>query len=442
MNTTVLCIDIGTTSLKVALISKKGRVEVQNRQDLHGGERAAEGWLSSLAEALKTMPRRKITAVCVSGNGPTVVSSSGKTLLWNESTASAAEDDGAKPAGAAREQAHHFLVDGTPTFQSLYLPRLAAFKEHFQHAWQHDSYVFGAPEYLIWQLTGAAVTILPEARYEQIYWTDEQLAQAGFTEQEKAKLPPFVAPATLAGTVTADAAEATGLKKGTRVYCGAPDFIAALVGTNTLRSGNMCDRAGTSEGLNLCTPLPLYGAQIRTLPSIIPGLWNASVLIPDSGRRFDDFKGKVEFQTKKVFSHQTLSEELLEHGGGHLPIPLAIEGRTLLEKLGREVQKAVATLTYAAFRTHVLTPDGKAQESIPLPDEMVLTGAQARSKPWIIYKCTIADITCKVTSCIDAELMGDNIFARVGMGEYKSIQDAADALVTVTNTYFPTTAEL
>lgn len=439
MNTTVLCIDIGTTSLKAALISKKGHVEALSRQKVHGGERAADSWLSALAEAVKALPRKKLAAICVSGNGPTLVSVGGNTLLWNEpqGTESAVE----KPTTSVRRQDYGFHVNTVPDFQSLWLPRLSLFKQHFPNVWQRDEFVFGAPEYLIWQLTGAAVTILPEERFRQVYWTDAQLTEAGFNEQERAKLPPFAAPTSLAGTVTKAAEETTGLKQGTRVYCGAPDFIAALVGTNTLRSGNMCDRAGTSEGLNLCTPLALTGPRIRTLPSIIPGLWNASVLIPDCGTRFEQYKSKVEFQTKRVFSHQALAEELLEHGGGHLPIPLAVEGRTLFEKLGREVQKAVATLTYAAFRTHMLTPDGKAGVSIPLPDEMVLSGAQAYSKPWIIYKSTIADITCKLTSCMDAELMGDNIFARVGMGEFTSIQEAADALVTIESTYFPTTAE-
>lgn len=438
MNTNVLCIDIGSTSLKAALISKKGVIKAYCRQDITNGDNAAEYWLSALAEGLKTFPLRKINAVCISGNGPTIVSSSGKTLLWNVGLKQPDE----QPAAPHKLPPHSFLIDNQPALQSLFIPRLKAFKERFLTTWQQDAYFLGAPEYLIWKLTGKALTILPEDRFKPIYWTETSLADAGFTAEEIAKLPPFAYSTSLAGEVTKDAARLTGIKAGTRVFCGAPDFIAALVGTNTLHSGNMCDRAGTSEGINLCTPLPLTGATIRTLPSIIPGLWNASILIPNSGARFAAYKAKVEFQTKKAYSYQMLTEELIKHGGGHLPIPLAVEGRSLIENLGRGVQKAVATLTYAAFRTHVLTPEGKADESIPLPDEMYLSGGQARSEPWVEYKCTIADITCKTTTCIDAELMGDNILARVGMGEYSSIQEAADALVVTEKTYFPSTAEL
>ena len=137
-----------------------------------------------------------------------------------------------------------------------------------------------------------------------------------------------------------------------------------------------------------------------------------------------------------------LATEILEHGGGHLPIPLAIEGKTLLERLADEAKAAVANLTFAAFRTHIETPDGKASEAVPLPDTMTLSGGQARCKQWVQYKCTVADITGKMTTCPDAELMGDNIFARVGMKEYKSIQEAADDVVTVEALYFPTTAEM
>ena len=245
-----------------------------------------------------------------------------------------------------------------------------------------------------------------------------------------------------AGKITKEAAQITGIKAGTRVFCGAPDFIAALVGTNTLRSGDMYDRAGSSEGINLCTAVPVYGKNIRTLPSIIPKLWNASMLIPESGSRFAAFREKVQFQTKRTYSNQALTDEIIANGGGHLPIPLAVEGRDLIVKLAQEVKAAVATLTYAAFRTHVVTPEGKAEEAVPLPDMMTLSGGQATNEAWSRYKCSIADITGKVPVCTDAELMGDNIFARVGMGEYKSIEQAADALVKIETHYYPATTEL
>ena len=420
MNTTVLCVDIGSSSLKAALISKHGRIDAYSRQELPAGPNAAESWLPALGRAIQDFPKHKASAVCISGNGPTLVSSSGKTLTWN---AEVKEDEAPAPT------------------KSLFLPRLQAFKTQFPTAWASDKYILSGPEFLIWQLTNTALTILPEERYSDYYWTDSLLEEAGFSAEEMAKLPPFVPPTTLAGKVTKGAAELTGLKAGTRVYCGAPDFIAALVGTNTLRSGAMYDRAGSSEGINLCTAVPIYGRKIRTLPSIIPGLWNASMLIPESGSRFSAFKDKVAFTTKHNYSNQALVDEILLHGGANLPIPLAVEGRELVQKLAQEVKAAVANLTYAAFRTHVETPEGKAEVSVPLPDEMILSGRQATNAAWSRYKCSVADITGRVPVCTDAELLGDNIFARVGMGEFKTIPQAADALVKIETSYFPTTVE-
>ena len=38
------------------------------------------------------------------------------------------------------------------------------------------------------------------------------------------------------------------LESGIPVYCGGPDFVAALIGTDTLQKGAICDRCGSSEG--------------------------------------------------------------------------------------------------------------------------------------------------------------------------------------------------
>ncbi|MCR5725137.1 MAG: hypothetical protein K6G80_08650 [Treponema sp.] len=428
MNTNVLCVDIGTSSLKAALISKRGQVEAFSRQAIASGSFAAESWMHALASAVKSFPRCKIHAVCVSGNGPTVVSNTGRTLLWNE---------------PLDEECRSILSKLPEICQnSLFVPRLIAFKHKYADTWRKEKHLFGCPEYVIWRLTGNALTILPEERFREAYWNGPALAAADFTADEMSKFPPFMPSAGFAGKVQAEAASFTGIKAGTKVYCGAPDFVATLIGTNTLRSGDMCDRAGSSEGINLCTSVPVYGKNIRTLPSIIPGLWNASYLISDSGTLFSKLREKVQFQTGKTYSNQALVEEIIEHGGAHLPIPLAVEGQELISRLAQELKAAVATLTYAAFRTHVDTPEGKAFQSVPLPNEMTLSGGQASNEVWSRYKCSVADITGKVPFCTDAELMGDNILARVGMKEYKSIQQAANVLIKIEKSYFPSSQEL
>ncbi|MBO4386575.1 MAG: hypothetical protein J5817_06100, partial [Treponema sp.] len=300
----VFCADIGTSSLKAALIGFDGRVFAFSRVsfNLFYTDHAAGEWMEALRTALtdclssannsvsadtsvsaNNSPSDgqntpiSVDAICISGNGPTLCGRDGSTLLWN---ASLTESPKANT-------------------KSIYIPRILGFASKFQDYWkQKDSTVFSGPEYLIHLLTGASLSILPEERFTEAYWSREAFEEAGLSAKDAElamqKLPPFVAPASIAGNLTKTAASFLGgVKEGTPVVCGAPDFISALVGTNTLRAGLFCDRAGSSEGINLCTSKPVCASGIRTLPSIIPGLWNASVLLPESGERFCAYKEKI-----------------------------------------------------------------------------------------------------------------------------------------------------
>lgn len=368
MTDTILCIDIGTTSLKAALLSDRRTVEAYSRQPLVSADKTkiGEEWLFALKNAVQDMarqnPKAAIEAICVSGNGPTVVlENAGQkgesfTLLWNEKCESKSE------------------LKTT----SLYIPRFLALKENFPKVWESSSKIFSGPEYLIYRLTGKALSILPEERFSPAYWNDAELGNFGFSKEEIGKIPPFVKMGAFAGQISAEAAIFTGLLEGTLVFCGAPDFVVALLGTGTIYPGIVCDRAGSSEGINLCTTKPIFAEGIRTLPSAIPELWNASVLIPDSGKKLSEGK----------------ETELLE-----------------------EFNSAVKKLKECA-----------EQNGEYFPDSIRMTGGQCLNKEWIQKKSQASGISVRVPWCNDAELIGDLILARLGLGDYDDMEEASFVL--------------
>ena len=87
-----LCADIGTTSLKVALVSETGQVLSFSRINFEHTEqfKISDEWSKALKKAVAEIKRGlnenslDCDAICVSGNGPTIVSEDGTTLLWNE----------------------------------------------------------------------------------------------------------------------------------------------------------------------------------------------------------------------------------------------------------------------------------------------------------------------------------------------------------------------
>ncbi|MCQ2593309.1 MAG: hypothetical protein MJ188_11065 [Treponema sp.] len=338
---TVLSVDIGTTSLKTALITAEGDVVSFCKVALSAPENrfVAEGWIWALRDAVGKLKKSAnaasdevvIKAMAVSGHGPTLVSESGLTFRWNEF-------------------AGNRTFDSEEVAKSLFLPRILAFRDLFPGEFEASEYLYSGPEYLIYKLTSQSVTILPEERYISAYWSDATLEMAKISN---AKLPPYVKIGEQCGVLTSEAMEFLDLPESIPVIAGGPDFIVALIGTDTLAPGKICDRSGSSEGINLCTAEPLIAEGIRTLPSVVPGLWNASVLMPNSS---------------------TLPEE---------------------ERLN-QIETALNKLKQLC-----------TEKGLAFADEITVTGGQLNDEAYMQKKAEKIKLKLIYPKCNDAELLGD-----------------------------------
>lgn len=391
----VFCADIGTTSLKTALVDENGAVvsfsqqffserlshsigdsnTIETGNDRHDGKMALH-WLSALHDAWHEIRGASSCdtpdAICISGNGPTVVAKDGRAFLWNEKITSSLACD--------------LMSGNSPVAASLFLPRIVDFLEKYPDLVSSQQYIFSGPEFLVHALTGKAVTVLPEARYRSAYWTEEQLSTLtknlrslssyGSLSFDKL-LPHYIAPSTCAGFTTVEINESFGFAHGVPVFCCGPDFVAAMIGTNSLAAGKIYDRAGSSEGLNLCSPVAEKFDEMRLMPSINSSLWNISALGNDvhDVNKFSCMVERINF---------------------------------VQQKLGLK-------------NAHFIS----------------VTGGQAKNEKWMQQKCDVAKIPLAMCNCADAELIGDAIVALTGLGVFDSIESAADAVVKITKLYTP-----
>ena len=219
----VLAVDVGSTSLKAGLIERDGIVAAMCSVPYSAPENrfVAEGWIWALKSAVDKLgtgivvpealegpadgvlrePQQphnalQIKAIAISGNGPTLVSETGLTLRWNEYPAARLSIDETSP-----DEAHRFA-------NSIFLPRILLFRDLISDEYESTAHLFSGPEYLIWQLTGNAVTILPEPRYETAYWNAQVLEGFGIMT---GKMPGFVELGHNCGTLLPNAQELLGL---------------------------------------------------------------------------------------------------------------------------------------------------------------------------------------------------------------------------------------
>nr|WP_318706646.1 hypothetical protein [uncultured Treponema sp.] len=436
-----LCADIGTTSLKAALVSDKGQVLSFSKIEFTSTDKSkiALEWFEALKESISALKKNQIEslsenenlvdsktgtlnidAICISGNGPTIVSEDGTTLLWNAPVDSSLIPDIKKilPPELSEKFSH-----------SLFLPRILAFKNLYKKQFEKQK-IFSGPEYLIWSLSNSQITILPEDRYEAAYWNDQILtaidgSTANNSSPEKNEstainsspsMGPFVKPGFNCGTITKEIASQLKISSSTKVIAGGPDFTVALIGTNTLQQGKLCNRAGSSEGLNWCTAKPVFASGIRTLPSVIPGLWNASILSHKSGDRIADCKQAYEKENNVEISFSQYIKLCLEEKDKN--------GAQILQELSDFFKDGISK-----FRTL------SKENNIPLRETVMVTGGQAKNPLWLKHKAECSQINLATCEIPDSELIGDAVLASYGLGLYDSIQEAAEKMVKIKNVF-------
>jgi xylulokinase len=209
-------------------------------------------------------------------------------------------------------------------------------------------------------------------------------------------------------------------KPGIPIVAGGVDFIMALIGTGALEPGMVCDRAGSSEGINLCTALPGMGeaprldAEVRVLPHVSPGLWNVSVIIPSSGRLFERYRA-LTGQEHRAYDH-TLAE--LIPGG---IVEGAELGQAVLMSMGFEVRAAVDTLGRHGF---------------PVAG-MRLSGGQSRNRRWNQLKADLTGTELLVPEQPDGELGGDAVLGALALGEAADLPEGIGRIVHIKERYAP-----
>lgn len=387
MEQTIFCIDIGTSSIKTALITSEGDVVSAARFRFPRKPRQVSDWLDAYSLALRALkPERSAIAVAVSGNGPTLVSTDREhrataLLLWND------------PVDLA--------IRNQYSGSSLFIPRLLEFSRRFTREYDGAHRILSGPEFLMFQLTGNAVTVLPERRFEPVYWTESSLAATGL---DAGKLPPFLPAGDIMGETT------LGNRKHIPVIAGGPDFFVALAGTGAFEPGRACDRAGTSEGLNICVNSPPQHPGIRVLPSLLPEYWNASWLLPESGANFHEYR-KSSGESGKPYPE--LMREILLSPSAPPGEKNAHPGRSVVENIGFSVRRGIE----------------KLESATGYSPAFYLSGGQARNELWNQMKADITGRSFILTTTADGELMGNAVMASPVLGWYSSIQDASRKLV-------------
>ena len=405
MQNIVLCADIGTSALKAAFIdiseccAERPRLAAFIREEYTYTDGVPQKFPSvqwedafrrALAALYRQQPDVKCEAICISGNGPTLVPMT--------------------KDGSFLPPLHWFgHTRHKKPVSSFFLPHVLAFKEHYREYYENTSVLFSCQEWLSYRLGAEPVTVLPTSEYTPFYWDDAQCAEL---EIDIKLFPRFAYLGEIIGVVSTSAAKNFKLCAGTPIIAGGPDFIMALHGSGAVLPGLVCDRAGSSEGINICLEHKpaLNDSRFRILPHAVAGYWNISVVLPESGILFERWRTENGYST---IEYDKLFEQIINNA--------CTEAPPVLYTIAAQVKDAIDTLGAAGFPV----------------SEMRLSGGQAKNPRWNALKAKLTGCTLLALEIPDAELSGDAAAAMTALGRAATITQAGAALLRIERRYTP-----
>jgi xylulokinase len=289
-----LGMDVSTTGSKALLIDEQGSVAgtavtphtLQTPKPLWSEQNPEEWWKAS-AESIRLVLANTgvrgdaVAAVGLTGqmHGLVLLDGSGKVLrpaiLWNDQRTGAQCDEIRTRVGKEK----FIRITGNDALTGFTAPKILWVKENEPDVYQKARHVLLPKDYLRFRLTGAYAmdkadgsgTVLFDLKIRD--WSAEMLAALEIPAEW---MPPTFEGPDTTGTVTAEAAAATGLKAGTPVCAGGGDQAAQAVGVGAVEPGIIALTLGTSGVVFAATPAAAVEPEgrLHAFCHAVPGMWH------------------------------------------------------------------------------------------------------------------------------------------------------------------------
>ncbi len=286
----ILTIDIGTTSCKAAIYSRDGLCTHHDRIlfDSHAFTPDSQRVdTSAISIALTTLmghiaSPQMIETIIVTGSGPSLVpvtseprlidgilsSESGLTRLYLDRNAIQEAQEISSVSG--------FFVDA-----SFFLPKALYIARQERELYDRTQVFLSTYDYINYLLTGETKAIKHSPDSGRWYYDATLLSALSLDER---KFAPLILPGEVVGTASPLAQKTFSLSPDTRVIAGGPDFIISILGSGAVTPSLVCDRSGTSEGINVCSEKPLEDNRLMSFLHPVEPLYNISGIINTSGK--------------------------------------------------------------------------------------------------------------------------------------------------------------
>lgn len=461
-------IDVGATGIKAGVFDAHGRLlsSAGRRNGPIQQEDGREGWMvwdveriwadvcAACREAIAAAGEVRVAGVSVTGFGADGVplDRDGRQLYpmisWHCSRTMPQRDW----LNRQLQPEEIYAITGYHNYPINTINRLRWLREHAPQALDSAHRWLMVQDYVVYRLTGEFSTEATIASTTMAFdmntltWSKRLLDVVGAPESI---LPPISTPGSVLGTVTAVAAERSGIPEGTPVATGGHDCEIGALGSGVVSTDRFIDITGTWEmiiaSLDRFLPLPtLYAEGIDYEAHTVPGYYLCQGLMLAGGVVewiLGGFYADVATESRYgAFISEASAIDAGSDGVVVLPAFVrgmgafqahdatgAILGLTTTTKRGAIARAVLEACCYQLRKQmEVISANTGAR-----PCSLLVLGGATRNPLWLQMKADVTGLPVEVPEHSEVTLLGAAMLAGIGAGLYTSIDDA------IASTRFP-----
>ena len=464
MRAYLLGVDVGTSACKVALFRPDGGVAAQATAEYPvyypqpgWAEQDPQDWWKAIcASVQRVLAESGVAAGEIAGIGTDgqswsaiAMDANGEPLcntpIWTDTRArkECAQIMERVPGDAL------FALCGNPVQPSYTLPKILWYQNNRPDVYQKTAHILQSNSYIVYRLTGRITQDISQGYglccfdMRRGQWNLDIAQQLGV----RAGLLPELFPShQVVGTVTREAARATGLLEGTPVVAGGLDAACGTLGAGVTEPGQTQEQGGQAGGMSLC--IGQYAADPRLIlgQHVVPGRWLLQGGTTGGG-------GALKWLRQTVCPDLDFGQmDALAAS-----VPAASDGVLFLPYMAGErspiwnpnASGVFFGLSYAKTRAHLIRAAMEgvgyalrhnletAQEAGASAQTLRAMGGSANSLVWTQIKADITGHPIQVPASDTATTLGAALLAGVGTGLYANFGDACANTVKVTRSHTP-----
>lgn len=474
MKSLLLGIDIGTSACKIAVFEKNGTVAAAGSGEYPvyypqagWAEQNPDEWWQAVCQTIQKVLKEggidpnQIAGIGIDGQSWSAVAIDKEgtvltnTPIWMDTRAQSICDRLNRKLGAY----NIFDLCGNMLQPSYTTAKILWYQENMPEVYARIDKILQSNSFIAYRLTGIVSQDICQAYGFHCFdmrngvWNEEMCRLLGIPMQF---LPEIYSCHSVIGSVTEEAARATGLAVGTPVVAGGLDAACGTLGAGVIHAGETQEQGGQAGGMSIC--IDKYAADPSLILSyhVVPGQWLLQGGTTGGGgvmrwleREFADYERSVAEERGRSSLNQfnDLAEHIAPGSDGLVFLPYMAGERSPIWDpnakgvfFGLDFSKTKGHIIHSAMEgvgyslKHNLDIAENAGASVK---ELLSVGGSANSALWMQIKSDITGKPLAVPFSDTATTLGAAILAGVGVGLYESFDEAVKETVRITKQYEP-----